>query len=73
MSYWRDTSSNSKTYYQETDEQSGEKVESAYHLSLFRLNFLAIRWLMSDKRGLGLSLLITFFGIFSFIFDDLGF
>lgn len=27
MSYWRDTSQKSKTYYQETDEQSGKKLE----------------------------------------------
>ena len=73
MPYWRNASPNSKTSYQETDKHSGKKVESAYHLSLFRINFLTIRRLMSDKRGLGLSLLVTFFGVFSFIFDDLGF
>ena len=46
-----------------------KKVESAYHLSLFMLNRLIIRGLIGDKYPSGLSLLVTFFGIFSFIFN----
>ena len=48
-----------------------KKVEIAYHLSLFMVNRLIINGLIGDKHPSGLSLLITFFGIFGFIFDVL--
>ena len=40
-----------------------------YHLSLFAVNRLITRVLIGDKYISGLSLLVTFFGIFSLFFD----